>query len=279
MKRIRVIWRLLIAAIMLCSFTSASDRSSRVNTAYFDGIKVSAKDKLLFVKPDHKKVKPNSDYAELFTFRKPQSDRLKNSCHLSPIPWDSFVLDCGAEIIWKEDSDWGSGYAFYLNASQGDWYQIVLDPRKRSMVWVKDPHIPGITFSVQSIMNWLGGSFVAAHDIGDPIQVFQSPNDSSKKIIDCSSWNDSEGLIGDYRPDDRQMLPSRPNSNMFSGDWVRVECMKNDCFAGWDEPGFGCDSNSDRTRAQNPKCLTGWARWRTQDGRLHLYPDEGPDGC
>jgi hypothetical protein len=263
-----------LSLVLACLFSfslpvRADDRVVTINDDFFDGVPVAANAKVLVVSVDPKALTHGDADAELIQYPSPGAERQPNSCGLDSTPPVPFTLDCGAKMLGVEShSDSGPAvYYFLLKAQQGDWYQVIVSPQSGATFWTKDPHENGFVMTAYSLTDWLFSedSFVIAAEMADPSQtllVMSKPNDRSDVLTECVGYEDGDGLI--------------PTDKTLDGDWIHVACLENDCYTPKD-PLNACTPL--RNTHETP-CSQGWARWRSQEGHLLVYPHQAlPDGC
>jgi hypothetical protein len=258
----------VLFGILPCSGESDTPSAMLMNNSFFEGVPVLPTAEVLMVMVDTRILPHGEADAELIQYPKIDSDRRPDSCGLDSSPAVPFTLDCGARMLGLEARGDQAVYYFLLKSHQGDWYQIVLSPQSGATTWIKDQYLNGLVISSHRLVDWLQSldSYATAHEMADSVSVIPvrvKPQDESKDITDCSSYQDGEGLIP---ADDKARI----------GDWVHVTCVENDCFAVHD-PQRSC---LPQWNLQGVPCVQGWARWRTKDGHLVLYPSEAlPQGC
>jgi hypothetical protein len=253
----------LVATGLLFPRQAAADDSSVViNDSFFDGVPLAPATEVLMVSVDSKALTHGDADAELIQYSKPESERRPDSCGLDQSPPVAFTLDCGVKMLGLETNGDTAVYYFLLKTRKGDWYQIILSPQSGATTWVKDPHVSGLSLTTYPFIDWLQSqsSYTTAHDMTDLIRavpVLNKPEDTSDDLTDCAGYEDGEGLI----------LTADKARN---GDWVHVICLENGCYAA-NDPERTCIP---QLIPQGVPCVQGWARWRTKDGRLILYPHD-----
>jgi hypothetical protein len=266
----RLTYALLASFLLMspCHADSDDSRSVAVNDTFFDGIPVAPATEILMVNVDPTVLDHGDADAELIQYPKPDSERQPDSCGLDTSPLVPFTLDCGVKMLGVETGGDQSVYYFLLKAHQGDWYQIVLSPQSGATTWVHDVHENGLWFSLHRLVDWLQSqdSYRTAHEIIDPIRavpVMAQPKSGSEDLTDCASYDDEEGLI-----------PAEDKAR--DGDWVHVICLENGCYASQD-PLRVC---ARQMNMQGVPCIRGWARWRSPNGHLTIYPHvANAQGC
>jgi hypothetical protein len=209
-----------------------------------------------------------SDTQILMQYAKPDAEPQPDTCGLTPGTTAPFTLDCGVNVLGLETGGDNTVYYFLLKARRDDWYQIVVSPQSGAITWIKDPHTAGLSMSAYRLLDWLQSqdSYQTAHEITDDVRavpVRKAPADAAEDLTDCAGYEDGDGLI-----------PAEDKA--VKGDWVHVTCLENDCNAP-NDPQRACIRVEN---LQKVACVQGWARWRTNDRHLRLYPHNAlAQGC
>lgn len=263
--------KLFLVFFLLMSCVSAPSRARAdgdylyVNHALIANNTFNVNERLLVIRID----------MENFNYEVPQQLQLYNSpkneaeaaiCYFDGKRIDSvemFQLDCGLSPLSIKTDGWAPviKYVFRMKGKNNDWYEL-LGANESQSFWIRKENSPNISFEIIFIGKWVereGGLVMVNQDLTKKVNIYAKPDAASEIIGQCHSFGGGTGLL---------------SIGLLKDDWVKVFCEEIDCYneGSPNHPEWEDDIKG-RAEWKNQKaCISGWTPWRSDKGRILLFP-------
>lgn len=251
--------------------------SFEVNVEYLKNAKFTSDQKLLELRVNMLERTPR----KIKFYAAPKSSKIVECTFGSSMKTEP--LDCGlvpmSLFLYVEYS-----YVFKVLNQEGDWLQLSAPFAATETLWLNKAEYPDIdndpsaeiAVSVKPISEWvlsLYGLDKVDKSASIETYIYASPDNKGKVFGICkpASYNTRSGLMKTRGETEKTKWGE------IKGDWVKVFCDGSDCYDK-DSPDFLFSEevpelHKEKERRKKLKsCIRGWARWRSTDGHVLLYP-------
>jgi len=192
------------------------------------------------------------------------------------------ALDCGlvpmSMFLYVEYT-----YVFKVLKQEGEWLQLSAPFAAAESLWLHKSEYPDISkdpsaeiaVQVKPLSEWvmyLYGFGIVDGVVSNRTYIRMNPEEKGKILDSCKSAEPYNGGLMKTRGE-----TEKTRQGEIRGDWVKVFCDSTDCFDE-DSPEFLSSdyvpalARLKEERKKMKSCVRGWARWRSTDGHVLLYP-------